>query len=79
MSKEVRRELKIIPAQVKVVKHIRYIYSCRNCEKNDIKTPVITAKMPAAVLPGSFVSPSLMSFVMNRKYSESILLYRQEQ
>lgn len=79
MSKEVRRELKIIPAQVKVVEHIRYIYSCRNCEKNDIETPVITAKMPAAVLPGSFVSPSLMSFAMNRKYSEAIPLYRQEQ
>ena len=35
--------------------------------------------MPAPVLPGSFVSPSLMAFVMNRKYSEAIPLYRQEQ
>ncbi|WP_217267415.1 IS66 family transposase zinc-finger binding domain-containing protein, partial [Thermanaeromonas sp. C210] len=29
MSTEVRQELKIIPAQVKVVKHVRYVYSCR--------------------------------------------------
>lgn len=79
MSKEIRRELKIIPAQVKVMEHVRYIYACRSCEKNDISTPVITAPMPAPVLPGSFVSPSLMAFIMNRKYSEAIPLYRQEQ
>jgi len=79
MSKEVRRELTIIPAQVKVVEHVRSVYACRNCEKQNTRTPIITAPMPAAVLPGSFVSPSLMAFVMNRKYSEAIPLYRQEQ
>lgn len=79
MSKEVRRELKVIPAQVKVVEHVRHVYSCRNCEKENIKTPIITAPMPAPVLPGSFVSPSLMAFIMNRKYAEAIPLYRQEQ
>lgn len=79
MSKEVRKELKIIPAQVKVVEHVRYVYACRNCEKENTTTPIITAPMPAPVLSGSFVSPSLMAFVMNRKYSEAIPLYRQEQ
>ncbi|KAB3526305.1 IS66 family transposase [Alkaliphilus serpentinus] len=79
MSKEIRKELKIIPAQVKIVEHVRHVYSCRQCEKDNIKTPVITAKAPAPVVPGSFVSPSLMAFVMNRKYSEAIPLYRQEQ
>lgn len=79
MSKEVRKELKVIPAQVKVVEHVRYVYACRSCEKNDTSTPVITASMPAPVLPGSFVSPSLMAFIMDRKYSLAIPLYRQEQ
>lgn len=79
MSKEVRKELQIIPAQVKVVEHVRLVYACRNCQKNDEKTPVITASIPAPVLPGSFVSPSLMAFVMNRKFVEAIPLYRQEQ
>jgi transposase len=79
MSKEVRRELKIIPAQVIVVEHVRDVCSCRNCEKNDVTVPVITAVMPAPVLPGSLVSPSLMAFVMNRKFVEAIPLNRQEQ
>lgn len=79
MSKEIRKELKIIPAQVKIVEHVRYVYACRQCEKENISTPVITAKMPNPVLKGSFVSPSLMAYIMNRKYCEAIPLYRQEQ
>lgn len=29
MSTEVRQELKVIPAEVKVVRHVRHVYSCR--------------------------------------------------
>ncbi len=79
MTTEIRRELKVIPAEVKIVKHVRNVYACRNCEKENIETPIITAPMPKPVLPGSFVSPSLMAFIMHRKYSEAIPLYRQEQ
>lgn len=64
---------------MKVVEHVRHVYACRCCQRDNEKTPIITAKAPNAVLPGSFVSPSLMAFVMNRKYAEAIPLYRQEQ
>jgi len=37
MSKETRKELKIIPAKVSVVEHISYVYACRNCEKTKRK------------------------------------------
>ncbi|QGG48326.1 IS66 family transposase [Heliorestis convoluta] len=82
MSTEERQELKIIPAQVKVVKHVRYVYSCRCCEKDapDADKPlVITAPMPAPVLQKSFVSPSVMAYVMTQKYAYGMPLYRQEQ
>nr|WP_278320191.1 IS66 family transposase [Garciella nitratireducens] len=49
MSKEIRKELKVIPAQVVVVEHVKNIYACRNCEKENITTPIITAKMPNPV------------------------------
>ncbi|APC08157.1 transposase IS66 family protein [Moorella thermoacetica] len=74
-----RQELKVIPARVKVVKHVRYVYSCRHCEREELTTPVVTAPMPAPVLPGSLVSPSLMAYIMNQKYGEGLPLYRQEQ
>jgi len=79
MSTEVRQELKVIPAQVKVVRHVRYVYGCRYCEKEANKTPIITAPMPAPVLPGSLVSPSMMAYVMTQKYVDGMPLYRQEQ
>lgn len=37
MSKEVRKELKIIPARVKIIEHVSYVYSCRNCEKQILR------------------------------------------
>ena len=33
MSTEVRRELEVIPAQVKVIEHVQNVYSCRECER----------------------------------------------
>jgi transposase len=78
MSTEIRRELKVIPAEVKVVNHVRYVYACRHCERNEIRTPITTAKMPAPVYPGSFSSPSAMAYTMNQKFVEGMPLYRQE-
>ncbi|MFD1852271.1 IS66 family transposase [Oceanobacillus bengalensis] len=78
MSTEVRRELKIIPAEVKVVEHVRHVYSCRHCDQREINTPIVTAKMPKPVFPGSLASPSAMAFIMSQKYVEGMPLYRQE-
>lgn len=79
MSTEVRQELKVIPAEVKVVKHIRHVYSCRQCEQTATETPVITAPMPKPAAPGSLASPSAIAFTMVQKYVMGMPLYRQEQ
>lgn len=79
MSTEVRQELKIIPAEVKVVKHVRYVYACRHCDREEINTPIVTATAPASVFPKSLASPSIMAYIMSQKYVESMPLYRQEQ
>jgi transposase len=78
MSTEVRQELKFIPAELKVVKHVRYVYSCRSCERGEIETPIETASMPNPVIPGSLASPSLLAHIMSQKYVEGLPLYRQE-
>ena len=78
MSTQIRQELKVIPAQVKIVKHIQYIYSCRRCEKENTKTPIIKAKMPNPILPGSLASPSILAYIIDQKYTNSMPLYRQE-
>lgn len=78
MSTEVRQELKYIPAEVKVVKHVRYVYSCRHCEQEEIETPIKTAPMPKSPIPGSLASPSILAHIMNQKYVDALPLYRQE-
>lgn len=79
MSKEVRREIEIIPAQVRVKEHVQYVYGCRNCEKNEISTPIVTAPMPKPALPGSLASASAIAHVMTEKFVKGLPLYRQEQ
>jgi len=79
MSTEVRRELKVIPAEVKVVEHVRHVYACRRCEQEATHTPIIAAPMPAPVAAGSLASPSILAYIMNQKYVDSLPLYRQEQ
>jgi transposase len=79
MSKEVRKELKIVPAQLSVVEHVQYVYACRDCEKNNIRATIETAAMPKPPLPGSMASSSAIAYVMNEKFVKGIPLYRQEQ
>lgn len=79
MSTQVRQELKIIPAQVKVVNHIQYIYACRRCEKENLTTPIIKVPMPNPILPGSMASSSMVAYIIEQKYTNSMPLYRQEQ
>lgn len=79
MSQEVRKELKIIPAQMSMVEHVQYIYACRHCEHNEMKTPIVKAKMPRPIQPGSLASPSAVAYIMNKKFVEGMPLYRQEQ
>lgn len=83
MSVQVRRELKIVPAQVSVVEHKQFIYSCRNCEHHsddeNASVPVIRAAMPRPCLPGTIASPSAVAYIIDQKYTNGLPLYRQEQ
>ena len=79
MSREIRRELKIIPAQVKIVERVRHIYACRRCENNSDHTPILKAPTPEPVVKGSFASPEAVAHIMTQKFVMSVPLYRQEQ
>jgi transposase len=79
MGEEVRREIQVIPAEVKVVEHVRYKYGCRTCEHEALTTPIVTAPMPRPVHPGSLASASLLAYILHQKYTLGLPLYRQEQ
>jgi transposase len=79
MSEELRHEVKLVPAQVKIVQHARIVYGCRNCEKNEIEVPIKTAKAPRPVIEKGLASPSALAYVMTMKFVDGVPLYRQEQ
>lgn len=78
MGHDERREVKVIPAEFILVIHKRAKYACRNCNRNEIKTPILTAPAPETAFPGSLASASSVAYILTRKFVEGTPLYRQE-
>ena len=79
MGRDTRRELVIVPAQVKIREHVRKIYACRDCEKDECNVPIVKAPVDEPVLKGSFASPEAIAHIMTQKFVMGAPLYRQEQ
>ena len=79
MGKDIRRELKLIPAKAVIVEHVTYVYACRDCEKNACGVPIVKAPVDKPVIKGSFASPKAVAHIMTQKFANGMPLYRQEQ
>ncbi len=66
-------QLEFVPAQVKVLEHVRYKYGCRRCEEG-----VKTAALPPRPVPKSIATPGLLAHVLISKFNDHVPLYRQE-
>ena len=64
MKTEVRKELVIIPAKVKMIHHVKEIYACRKCDNEGTTGTIVTASAPKPPLPGSMVSASLLAYII---------------
>jgi transposase len=78
MSTQVREELVIVPAQAKIVRHVRYVYGCRHCDKDEISTPIVTADAPKPIIAKSLASASAIAYIMAGKFVDGMPLYRLE-
>ena len=79
IGKEVRRRLKLIPAQAVVVEDRYYTYACQNCGKDDTEMPIVKASKEPNFIPGSFATPEATAHLMVQKFVMGSPLYRQEQ
>ena len=79
MGRDSRRELVIIPAQVKIREHVRLVYACRGCEKDECGVPIVKSPFAEPVIKGSFASPEAIAHIMTQKFVMGSPLYRQEQ
>lgn len=74
-----RDEIEIIPAVVRVNRHITHKYGCKHCESNNEKATIVSADSLGSLFKGSMALPSIVSEIMVRKYMNAVPLYRQEQ
>lgn len=73
IGEKTREQLEFIPAQVRVIDHVRYQYACRRCEET-----MKLAVMPKQPIPKSIASSGLLSHVLVSKFSDHLPFYRQE-
>ncbi len=73
IGEEVSEQLEFIPAQLRVLRHVRPKYACKTC-----RTGIHTAPLPPQPIPKSLASPTLLAHVAISKYADGLPLYRQE-
>ena len=73
IGEETCEQLEIVPAQIRVLRHVRPKYACPKCHAG-----VHTAPLPPQPIPKSLASPALLAHVAVSKYADALPLYRQE-
>ncbi|MFJ4133619.1 IS66 family transposase [Pseudomonas cyclaminis] len=73
IDEEVSEQLEIVPMQIRVIKHVRKIYGCRDCE-----SAPVTADKPAQLIEKSMASPSVLAMLLTTKYVDGLPLHRFE-
>ena len=68
-------QLEIIPADIKVIKHVRYKYAVKGYEEHGIKIAPIVGQ----VIPKSVASNGLLAHIAQSKYAYHLPLYRQQE
>jgi transposase len=73
IGEEISEQFDIIPAQVRVLRHVRKKYACPHCQVG-----VKTAPLPPQPLQKSMASPGLLAHIAVAKYQDALPLHRQE-
>ena len=75
IGEEVSEQLDIVPATIRVLRHVRLKYGVRKDDTFGVKT----TPLPPQPLPKTLASPGLLAHIVVSKYQDALPLYRQEQ
>ncbi len=79
IGEEVSEKLDLIPAVIRVIKHIRPKYSCKSCEGiEDEGATVKIAPVPPQIIPKGIASGGLLAHILTAKFEDALPFYRQE-
>jgi transposase len=78
-GEEVSEKLDYIPARLRVERHIRYKYACKNCEGVEDDGPTVRiAPVPVQLIPKSNATAGLLAHIAVSKFADGLPLYRQQ-
>ncbi|MBI3605208.1 MAG: IS66 family transposase [Nitrospirae bacterium] len=79
IGEEVSEKLDIIPARVRVIKHVRYKYACKSCEGVESEGGAVKiAPLPPQIIPQGIATEGLLAFILISKFGDALPFYRQE-
>ncbi len=80
IGEEICEKLEVIPARIRVRRHVRPKYACHACEGSgdESRSAVRVAPPPEQLLPKSIASPALVAYIVVGKFCDSLPFYRQE-
>jgi transposase len=80
IGEEICEKLEVIPARIRVRRHVRPKYACHACEGSgdESRAAVRVAPPPVQLLPKSIASPALVAYIVVGKFCDSLPFYRQE-
>lgn len=79
IGEEVCEKLDLIPAIIRVIKHIRPKYSCKSCEGvEDEGAAVKIAPVPPQIISKGIASAGLLAHILCAKFEDALPFYRQE-
>ena len=78
-GEELSEKLDYIPARLRVERHIRYKYACKNCEGVEDDGPTVRiAPAPVQLIPKSNAGAGLLAHIAVSKFADGLPLYRQQ-
>ena len=76
IGQEVSEKLDIVPAKIRVIRHIRYKYACKCCEGVEDDGPTVKiAPMPPQIIDKSMATSGLLAYIATAKYADALPLY----
>jgi len=79
IGEDISEKLDIIPAIIRVIRHIRPKYACKQCEGLETDGSVVKiAPVPKQIIPKSIATAGLLAYILTAKFCDALPFYRQE-
>jgi transposase len=78
IGQETSEQLDWVPAQVKVIEHVRLKYACKACEAAAAETgaQIVLAAKPLAAIEKCLAAPGLLAYVTVSRFADHLPYYR---